>query len=67
MCTPQMMAAAQSVGKARNDFSVEGVNLDNLKNAPRQLSLTTNAQFKPLPGIALNQIADPTKQATRYG
>lgn len=67
MCTPQALGMAQSIGKARNDMSVQGVNLNNLKDAPRQLALTTAAQFKPLPGIALNQIADPTKQAVRYG
>jgi hypothetical protein len=66
MCVPELMSKARSIGKARQEMSVEGVNLNNLKDAPRQLALTTRAQFKPLPGISLNRIADTTRQST-YG
>jgi hypothetical protein len=68
MCTPDMMAAARSIGKAREDMSIEGVNLNNLKDAPRKLALTTAAQFKPLGGITLGKIGvtDPTRQSQGY-
>lgn len=56
------MAAARNVGKQRDDMSVEGVNLNNLKDAPRQLSLTTRARFSPLPGISLGGVKDISKQ-----
>ncbi len=62
MCTPQLYAAATSVGKQRNDMSVQGTDLNNLKGAPRQLSLTTRAQFPPLAGISLGGITDISRQ-----
>lgn len=62
MCTPQLSAVAASVGKKRDDMTIEGTDLGNLKKAPRQLSLTTRAQFAPLPGIALGGITDISRQ-----
>jgi len=62
MCTPQLSAVAASVGKKRDDMTIEGTDLDNLKKAPRQLSLTTRAQFQPLAGISLGGITDISRQ-----
>lgn len=64
MCTPNAYSVASSVGRARENGAVEGVNLNNLKDSPRKLALNGAMSFAALPGISLNTLGviDPTKQ-----
>lgn len=58
------MSVAKGVGRARQNGAVEGVNLNTLKDSPRQFALTSAMNLGALPGIVLNPISaiDPTRQ-----